>query len=81
MAWPYRIANTSLFMDFELSEEQLRLQKGAIEFARSELNDDVVARDRCESFWREGWRKCARFGVSACQFRWNMAASEWTSRQ
>jgi alkylation response protein AidB-like acyl-CoA dehydrogenase len=50
-------------MDLELSEEQQRLQRAAIEFARAELNDDVMARDRNEVFSMEGWKKCAQFGV------------------
>jgi hypothetical protein len=47
----------------ELSEEQQRLQDGAIEFARAELGDDIVRRDREEEFSREDWKKCAHFGV------------------
>ena len=50
-------------IDFELSEEQLELQNAAIEFARLELNDDVIRRDREEIFSHEGWKACARFGV------------------
>lgn len=47
----------------ELSEEQQKLQAGAIEFARSELGDDIVRRDQEEEFSREEWKKCAHFGV------------------
>jgi alkylation response protein AidB-like acyl-CoA dehydrogenase len=50
-------------MDFELSEEQQELQSAAIEFARQELNDDVIRRDHDEVFSHEGWKACARFGV------------------
>jgi alkylation response protein AidB-like acyl-CoA dehydrogenase len=50
-------------MDLELSEQQQQLQNAAIEFARSELNDDVIRRDREEAFSFEGWKKCARFGA------------------
>jgi alkylation response protein AidB-like acyl-CoA dehydrogenase len=50
-------------MDLELSEEQQQLQNAAIEFAQSELNDDVIQRDRDEAFSFEGWKKCARFGA------------------
>ena len=50
-------------MDFELSEEQEELQRGAIEFARAELGRDMEERDRTEGFDREGWTKCADFGV------------------
>jgi alkylation response protein AidB-like acyl-CoA dehydrogenase len=50
-------------MDFELTDEQTELQKAAIEFARSELNDEIIRRDHDEVFSTEGWKKCARFGV------------------
>lgn len=50
-------------MDFELTPEQQQLQNGAIDFARSELNDDIIRRDRDEVFSHEGWKACARFGV------------------
>jgi alkylation response protein AidB-like acyl-CoA dehydrogenase len=50
-------------MDRYLSEEQLQLQRAAIEFSRSELNGDVIRRDHDEAFWEEGWKRCARFGV------------------
>ena len=46
-------------MDLELTEEQLQLQNSAAEFARSELNDDIVQRDHDEVFSAEGWKKCA----------------------
>ena len=39
----------------ELSEEQQRLQDGAIEFARTELGNEIVRRDREEEFSREDW--------------------------
>ncbi|MBZ5645612.1 MAG: acyl-CoA dehydrogenase family protein [Acidobacteriia bacterium] len=52
-------------MDLELTPEQQNLQNGAIEFAKSELNDDIVRRDRDETFSHEGWKACARFGVQA----------------
>jgi alkylation response protein AidB-like acyl-CoA dehydrogenase len=50
-------------MDLELSEQQQQLQKSAIEFARAELNDDVIRRDRDEVFSFDGWKKCAHFGA------------------
>jgi alkylation response protein AidB-like acyl-CoA dehydrogenase len=50
-------------MDFDLSEEQQQLQNAAIEFARSELNDDIIRRDRDEEFSLDGWKKCADFGA------------------
>ncbi len=50
-------------MDFELSEERQALQRGAIDFARSELAGDMTARDRDEQFDRDAWQACARFGL------------------
>lgn len=50
-------------MEFELSEEQKSLQDGAIEFARASLGRDLVERDRERVFDREGWQRCADFGV------------------
>lgn len=50
-------------MNFELTEEQQKLQQGAIEFARARLVDDMIQRDRDEQFSREGWNHCAEFGV------------------
>ncbi len=50
-------------MDLELTEEQLQLQNAAAEFARSELNDNIIQRDREEIFSAHGWKKCAEFGV------------------
>ena len=54
---------TESVMDPELTGEQQQLQNAAIEFSRSELNDDVVRRDRDEVFSLDGWKKCARFGA------------------
>jgi len=52
-------------MDFFLTKEQLELQAGAIAFARSELNSDMIQRDRDGVFSREAWQKCADFCVMA----------------
>ena len=50
-------------MNLDLSEQQQQLQSAAIEFARAELNDDIVRRDREETFSFDGWKKCAHFGA------------------
>jgi alkylation response protein AidB-like acyl-CoA dehydrogenase len=50
-------------MDFELSAEQKTLQDGAVEFARAALGRDLLERDRERVFDREGWQRCAEFGV------------------
>ena len=50
-------------MDFELTPEQQTLQSAAIEFARKELNNSMIERDAQQVFSRDGWEKCASFGV------------------
>jgi alkylation response protein AidB-like acyl-CoA dehydrogenase len=50
-------------MEFDLTPEQRELQTAAIEFARDELNDNVLERDADKEFSRAGWKKCADFGV------------------
>src|SRR6266404_870698 len=50
-------------MDFELTPEQQSLQSAAIEFARKELNNNMIERDAQQVFSRDGWEKCASFGV------------------
>lgn len=50
-------------MDFALTKEQEDLQQAAIRFAQAELADDLIARDHAGTFWHEGWKRCAAFGV------------------
>jgi alkylation response protein AidB-like acyl-CoA dehydrogenase len=52
-------------MDFALSADQEHWHDAAVHFAREELNDDrgLLQRDADRAFWREGWRRCARFGI------------------
>jgi alkylation response protein AidB-like acyl-CoA dehydrogenase len=50
-------------MNFELTPEQQTLQSAAIEFGRQELNDNMIERDAQQVFSRDGWEKCASFGV------------------
>ncbi|MEU9924066.1 acyl-CoA dehydrogenase family protein [Streptomyces griseoluteus] len=50
-------------MDFELTEEQRRLRKEIVEFAREELGRDAAAHDSSAGFPWEDWRRCADFGV------------------
>src|SRR5258708_4818654 len=49
-------------MQFDWTEEQLALKKAVHDFARSELSrrDDGESKD---TLWREGWKKCANFGI------------------
>src|SRR5437868_4622820 len=52
-------------MEFALSETQAAWQEAAIRFAREDLlgDLDLEGRDDRREFWREGWRRCARFGI------------------
>jgi alkylation response protein AidB-like acyl-CoA dehydrogenase len=50
-------------MDFELTDDQRSLRASIVEFARRELNDDVLERDKEGSFSRAAWRKCADLGI------------------
>jgi alkylation response protein AidB-like acyl-CoA dehydrogenase len=50
-------------VDFELTAGQQAMQKEAIDFARSELNDNLIDRDEARTFSHDGWKKCAAFGV------------------
>lgn len=50
-------------MDFSLTDEQQALRDAVTEFARHELNDDLVERERDGAFPRAGWQKCAEFGL------------------
>jgi alkylation response protein AidB-like acyl-CoA dehydrogenase len=47
----------------ELTPEQRLLQQSAIDFARTTLGGSRVLADRSETFDREGWSACGRFGV------------------
>ncbi len=51
-------------MDFALSPEQQHWHDAAVRFAREHLaSDDLIEREERREFWREGWRRCAGFGV------------------
>ena len=50
-------------MDFGWTDEQLRLRRGAVEFASARLADGVRDRDRDGIFSRELWDACAEFGL------------------
>jgi alkylation response protein AidB-like acyl-CoA dehydrogenase len=50
-------------MDFDLTDDQRSLRASIVEFARRELNEDVLERDRSGTFSREAWRKCADLGI------------------
>jgi alkylation response protein AidB-like acyl-CoA dehydrogenase len=50
-------------MEFALTDEQNMLRDSIVRFAKEQLNDDVVQRDRAGSFSRDLWRKCAEMGI------------------
>ena len=50
-------------MDFAWTDEQLDFRKEVTRFAKSEFPDDMIERDHNEEFSREGWDKCAKFGI------------------
>ncbi len=50
-------------MAFDLTEDQRKLKDAALEFARTSLKADMIARDREAVFDRDAWRRCADFGV------------------
>ncbi len=50
-------------MDFSLTPEQRELTEAAADFARRQLNDDLVKRDDTGEFPRDLWRACAKFGI------------------
>jgi alkylation response protein AidB-like acyl-CoA dehydrogenase len=50
-------------MDFAYTEEQRLLRDSVAKFAKKELNDDIIERDREQEFSRHLWRKCAEIGI------------------
>ena len=50
-------------MDFAWSDEQMQLRDAVKSFARDELNEGLRERDKRGEFNREGWLKCAKFGI------------------
>lgn len=50
-------------MDFAWTEEQQALRSEIARFARQELNEKLIERDRDAVFSWEGWNKCAQMGI------------------
>jgi len=50
-------------MDFSWSKEQLLLRQKAVNFARQDLNGDLIDRDHNGVFSRDHWKRCAEFGI------------------
>ena len=50
-------------MDFSWSDEQLAYKQSVIKFAKNELNQASIERDRKSLFDKALWKKCADFGL------------------
>jgi alkylation response protein AidB-like acyl-CoA dehydrogenase len=50
-------------VDFAWSDEQMQLREAVKSFARNELNGGLRERDKRGEFNREGWDRCANFGI------------------
>jgi len=50
-------------LDFSWTEEQNAFRQSVIKFARQELNNNLIERDRNQEFSRQAWNKCAEFGI------------------
>lgn len=50
-------------MEFGWTDEQRRLGQAAAEFARKELNTDLLELDQLARFPHQAWLRCAEFGV------------------
>jgi len=59
-------------VEFEWTADQLRLRRGAVEFARARLVEGVAGRDREGTFSREAWQACAEFGLQGL-----LVPAEW----
>jgi hypothetical protein len=55
-------------MDLSFTPDQLALRGEVVKFARQELNQDLADRDREQAFSRDGWLKCAAFGIHGLPF-------------
>lgn len=56
-------------MDFSWNEEQVAFRTSVVEFARKELNQDLIERDEAEFFDRDVWKKCGDFGIQGLPFQ------------
>jgi hypothetical protein len=50
-------------MDFSWTKEQQAFRADVVDFARTELNDDLAARDQRGEFSRALWNRCAQYGI------------------
>ncbi|KMW74709.1 acyl-CoA dehydrogenase [Photorhabdus luminescens subsp. luminescens] len=50
-------------MPNRIDEQRILLHDNAARFARDQLKTDIATADRTGTFYWEGWRKCAEFGL------------------
>jgi alkylation response protein AidB-like acyl-CoA dehydrogenase len=55
-------------MDLSWSDDQLKLKKSAIRFAKEKLNNRLIQRDKDGLFSRDLWEACAEFGIQGMPF-------------
>ena len=50
-------------MNFALTPQQAQLKESIGRFARAELNQDLLNREKAQVFNRAGWQRCAEMGI------------------
>src|SRR5262249_47611524 len=50
-------------MDFAFNEDQKLLRETIVKFARKELNEGIIERDRAHTFPHDLWLKCGHMGL------------------
>src|SRR4030095_16684056 len=56
-------------MDFSYTEEQKLIRDSIRKFAKNELNDGIIERDRDQKFSRDLWRKTDEVGIQSLSVR------------
>jgi hypothetical protein len=55
-------------VDFSWTEEQVDYRAAVVEFARKELNNDMLGRDQRGEFDADAWKKCGAFGIQGLPY-------------
>jgi alkylation response protein AidB-like acyl-CoA dehydrogenase len=55
-------------VDFSWTEDQVDYRAAVREFAKNELNEDLLGRDQRGEFNAEGWKKCGAFGIQGLPY-------------